>query len=228
VIIDAIIPARNEETTVATSVAAARACACVREVIVVDDGSLDATADRAREAGAKVVERPGSTGSKAHAMADGVARSDAEAFLFVDADLLGITAAHLDAICDPVVAGWATMSVGLFDYGRFWNPYVRRWPPLSGERLVPRWVWEAVPPHRRDGYTIEMRINHVIARHRCRTAVRTMTGVQHRNKRAKHGLVDGVWRTAAMYRDLVRVVWPFGEVSPRSYVYYLRALTIEG
>ncbi len=227
-IIDAIIPARNEETTVASSVSAARGCTFVREVIVVDDGSSDATVDRARDAGAKVVERPGSGGSKAHAMADGVAHSDADAFLFVDADLIGITSGHLDAICEPVVAGWATMSVGLFDYGRFWNPQVRRWPPLSGERLVPRWVWDAVPPHQRDGYTIEMRINHVIARHGCRTAVRTMTGVQHRNKRVKHGLVDGLRRTAAMYRDLVRVVWPFGDVSPRAYVHYLRALTIEG
>ena len=226
-IIDAIIPARNEETTVASSVVAALECGHVREVIVVDDGSTDATSERARDAGAKVLERPDSVGSKAHAMADGVAQSDADAFLFVDADLTGVTSAHLDAICEPVLAGRATMSVGLFDYGRFWNPQVRRWPPLSGERLVPRWVWDAVPPHKRDGYTIEMRINHVIALHRCRTAVRTMTGVQHRNKRVKHGVVDGARRTVAMYRDLAREVWPFGDVSPRTYAHYLRALTIE-
>ena len=31
-----------------------------------------------------------------------------------------------------------------------------------------------------------------------------------------------------MYRELVRVVWPFGDVSPRAYLHYLRALTIEG
>ena len=226
-IVDAIIPARNEETTVATSVTAALACAYVREVIVVDDGSVDRTADRAREAGAKVVERPDSTGSKAHAMADGVAHSDADVFLFVDADLLGITSRHLDAICEPVLTGRVTMSVGLFDYGRFWNPQVRRWPPLSGERVVPRWVWDAVPPHQRDGYSIEMRLNHVVARHRCRTAVRTMTSVHHRNKRVKHGLIDGLRRTLAMYRELARVVWPLGDVSPRTYLHYLRALTVE-
>jgi hypothetical protein len=30
-----------------------------------------------------------------------------------------------------------------------------------------------------------------------------------------------------MYRDLLGMVWPFGDVRLRSYWYYLRALTIE-
>ena len=136
--IDCIIPARDEETTVADNVSAALECRYVREVIVVDDGSTDDTADVARAAGAKVIVREDSDGSKAHAMDDGVALSDAEAILFVDADCIGLQFAHLDAICRPFVEGRAVMSLGAFDYGRFWNPLVLRWPPLTGERIVPR------------------------------------------------------------------------------------------
>lgn len=227
-VVDVVMPARDEAPTVAANVAAASACRCVREVIVVDDGSSDATAERAAAAGAKVLRRDGDGGgSKALAMALGVAASDADAILFVDADCTGLTAAHLDAVCGPYLAGRATMSVGMFDYGPLWSAVVRRLPPLSGERILPRWVFESVPPHRLRGYTIELRLDEVVVEHGGRTVVRTMPGVRHRTKRDKHGLVDGVGGTLAMYGDLARELRPFGDISWRSYTRYLRQLDVE-
>jgi glycosyltransferase involved in cell wall biosynthesis len=223
--IDVVMAARDEELTVADNVAAAKACRYVRDVIVVDDGSSDATALNAEAAGARVVRRPESGGSKAHAMEAGVAASDAPAILFVDADCTGLTSAHLDAICAPFVEGRAAMSLGAFDYGRFWNPMVLRWPPLSGERVIPRWVFEAIPPTKLDGYTIEVRINEVIAEGRLPTVARTMRGVSHRTKRVKHGRLEGIVRTWWMYRDLIALL--FGEVRWRTYWFYLRGLTVE-
>lgn len=220
--IDAVVPARNEAPTVAAVVAACRACRYVREVIVVDDGSGDGTAAIAAEAGARIVTRAG-PGSKAHAMEEGVAASDAGAVLFVDADLLGITGDHLDAICRPFVEGDAVMSIGTFDYG-FWNWLVLRFPPTTGERIVPRWVWDAVPPTKRDGYTIEMMLNEVIAEGRLRTTARVMRGVTHRTKRDKFGLAEGYRRTWRMFWQLVGLV---RVVRARTYWFYLRDLTIE-
>ena len=222
------MPARDEALTVADNVIAAKECRYVREVIVVDDGSEDDTADRAREAGAKVIVRDNAeSGSKAHAMAAGVEATDADAILFVDADCVGLTGAHLDAICTPFVEGRATMSLGAFDYGRPWNVFVLRWHPLTGERVIPRWVWDAIPPHKLDGYTIEMRINEVIAERRQKTVARTMRGVYHRTKREKLGRWDGVLRTLDMYREVVGLLWPFGDVRLRSYWFYRRGLTVE-
>src|SRR4051794_39489231 len=225
--IDVLMPARDEAPTVAANVAAAAGCRYIRDVIVIDDGSTDGTGGIAAAAGAKVIALERSHGSKARAMAHGVEASDAAAFLFVDADCTGLTSAHLDAICEPFLEGRAQLSIGAFDYGRFWNPMVLRWPPLSGERIIPRWVWDAIPPHKLDGYTIEVRINEVIAERRLHTAVRTMSGVYHRTKRVKLGRRQGLRSTWAMYRELLRIVWPIGDVRLRTYWFYLRGLSVE-
>ena len=204
-----------------------RACRYVRDVIVVDDGSTDDTASLAAAAGARVVRRKGSSGSKAHAMEAGVEACGLranDALLFVDADLLGLTVEHLDAICEPVIDRRAAMSLGTFDY-RWWNPLVLRFPPTTGERIVPRWVFDAIPPHKRDGYTIEIMINEVICEARLPTVARVMKGVTHRTKREKFGPVDGWKRTWRMFWDLW-ALW--GMVRWRAYWFYLRDLSIEG
>jgi len=224
--IDVVIPARNEVVTVAAVVEACRACRSTREVILVDDGSSDGTADAAAAAGAKVVRREaGEIGSKANALEAGVAASDAEAFLFCDADLIGLTGAHLDAICRPWIEGRAAMSVGWFDYG-MWNPLVLRLAPTTGERLVPRWLWDAVPPHKRHGYSIEIMINEVIAEDHLPTTARILHGVTHRTKRTKYGRRQG-------YRETWRMFWHLlglpitGVVRWRTFWFYIRELTVE-
>ncbi len=223
---DAVVPARNEAPTVAGVVEACRRCMYTRDVIVVDDGSSDATAENAEAAGAKVIRRdPAVPGSKAAAMHAGVEASDAEAILFVDADCLGLTAGHLDDICRPFMEGRSVMSLGFFDY-RFWNPIVLRLPPTTGERIIPRWVWEEIPPQNRKGWTIEIMINQVIAERRLPTVARTMKGVTHRTKRQKYGVVRG-------YRETWRMFWMLvglpvrGVVRWRSYWFYLQNLTVE-
>jgi hypothetical protein len=161
------------------------------------------------------------------AMAAGVAASDADAILFVDADCTDLTAAHLDAVCEPFLAGRSVMSIGAFDYGPRLNWLVLRCPPLSGERILPRWVFESIPPHHLDGYTIEVRLNEVLCEGRLPMSVRTMRGAYHRTKRDKLGRAEGLRRTWWMYRDLLSMLPPVGDVRWRTYWFYLRQTTIE-
>ncbi len=82
--ISVIIPARNEEATIASVVRDFRSAAGVHEVVVVDNNCTDRTAERARAEGARVVEerRPG-YGS---ALRAGMAAAAGDVFVLVEAD----------------------------------------------------------------------------------------------------------------------------------------------
>lgn len=110
-----VIPAKDEAERIGATVASARAIPGVRAVVVVDDGSSDATGQAARDAGALVVRHSRNRG-KAAAMetgADVVAgRVPGAALLFLDADL-GDTAANTVALTEPVLAGEADMTIAV-------------------------------------------------------------------------------------------------------------------
>jgi glycosyltransferase involved in cell wall biosynthesis len=205
--VDAVIPARNEAATIGPIVSACRGCPWVREVFVVDDGSSDDTAGRARAAGAKVLRRDGSIGSKGAAMALGLAASDAAAILFVDADLLHLRPSHLTQLHAAWSGTGVAMAVGLRDYGRL-NPLVARTPPLTGERLVARWLLDAVADEHWHGYGVELRLDALVARTGGGTAASVMRGVTQRTKRQKFGTVVGGWRTLLMAVALMRLAGP--------------------
>lgn len=83
--VTAIIPALNEEEPIGDVVRAVLRTG-VGEVIVVDNGSTDRTAERAREAGARVVSQPHQGYGRACAAGVAAVGDDCELVLFLDGD----------------------------------------------------------------------------------------------------------------------------------------------
>jgi glycosyltransferase involved in cell wall biosynthesis len=83
--VSVVIPAYNESASIAEVVSVLRSAAAWREIIVVDDGSTDATADRATSAGATLVRHPYNKGNGA-SVKSGIRRATGEYVLIVDAD----------------------------------------------------------------------------------------------------------------------------------------------
>jgi len=82
--ISVVIPAFNEQEAI-SAVVGRLAAGGFREVVVVDDGSSDATAERAERAGARVVRHPYNKGNGA-AVKTGIREATGEVVLLMDAD----------------------------------------------------------------------------------------------------------------------------------------------
>lgn len=80
-----IIPAFNEAPVIAQVIAGLASAAAWREIIVVDDGSGDGTAEAARAAGARVVRHPYNKGNGA-SVKSGIREARGEFILVIDAD----------------------------------------------------------------------------------------------------------------------------------------------
>jgi glycosyltransferase involved in cell wall biosynthesis len=80
-----IVPALNEEGAIAEVIARLQSGGAWHEIIVVDDGSTDATGERARAAGAIVVRHPYNKGNGA-AVKSGIRKATGDIVLIVDGD----------------------------------------------------------------------------------------------------------------------------------------------
>jgi glycosyltransferase involved in cell wall biosynthesis len=110
-IIDIITPAFNEQDNI-VALLEAIPTGVFRKVIVVDNGSTDATADLAREHGAIVVSEPRRGYGNACLAGLAYARSDPPTVVaFIDADLADDPTKLID-VCGPVAAGEADMVIG--------------------------------------------------------------------------------------------------------------------
>jgi glycosyltransferase involved in cell wall biosynthesis len=186
----AVIPAKDEAERIAATVAAARTVADV--VVVVDDGSRDATAAEAEQAGALVVRHSRNRG-KAAAMESGArAVPDVDLLLFLDADLQETAAeAHLlvAAVRDGYDCAIANLppAEGAGGHGfvvRLARDGIRAATgftanqPLSGQRCLTRQAYASALPLAK-GFGVETAMTIALLRSGCRV-IEVPTAMAHR------------------------------------------------
>lgn len=151
-----IIPAYNEEATVAKVVNVAKELSYVDEVIVINDGSYDKTAEEAKFAGANVISHTSNQG-KGAAIKTGFRHSKGDIIAFIDADIYNLTSDKIHMIVNPILEGKTDITKTKFmrESGRvteltakpllkFFFPEVNFEQPLSGQFAGRRSVLEKI------------------------------------------------------------------------------------
>jgi hypothetical protein len=202
-----IIPAFNEEQRILTVLAAAKASKLATQLIVVDDGSQDHTAEVARTvAGIQVIRLKKNQG-KGGAMVKGVQATKATILAFVDADLAGLTGQHIDDIIRPLLLDQCDMCVGIFRGGKVWSDMAQRVAPyLSGQRAMKRELFEAVPIMSELRMGVEWALTNAADRRKAKVVRVILRGVSNCAKEQKMGLVSGLRARGLMYKEITEAM----------------------
>ena len=143
--VSVIIPAYNEQDTVAKVVEVVKNVSIVDEIIVVNDGSSDNTEAEAIKAGARVINHETNKG-KGQALYTGYKQAECDIIAFIDADIYNLTSAKVYSMIKPILEGKTDITKTKFarESGRvteltakpllnFFFPEISFEQPLSGQ-----------------------------------------------------------------------------------------------
>jgi len=204
--ISAIIPAYNEESTIADVIKTVKKIPEINTVIVVSDGSTDRTVAVARAQKAKVYQLKKNIG-KGGAIKRGFEKTDSDILLFLDADLIGLKTEHIYSLINPIRKNLADMTIGVFSQGRlltdlpqFLTPY------LSGQRAIKREIIDMIPHLDLLKYGLEVTITQLVKKHDFKVSQVKLNNLTQRIKEEKYGLVEGVKKRLQMYLDIIKQI----------------------
>jgi glycosyltransferase involved in cell wall biosynthesis len=209
-----IIPAYNEGRRIAQVLKVVTNHPLVDEVIVVDDGSTDGTAQIAAGFRAvRVISKLANRG-KSRAVCDGIRASRGAILLLLDADLEGLSPQHLTDLIVPVAKDDADFSISL--RGNALLPWrLIGLDYVSGERVLNRDIFagqlekiEALP-----GFGLEVYMNELVVMRRHRIKVVPWDDVSSPYKSRKYGFWKGMLADIGMLVDIAQTVSPAGSAS---------------
>ncbi len=205
----AIVPCFNEVSRISRILTPLAASRFVDEIIVVDDGSTDRTPEFVRRSYPRVhLIRNSRNRGKSAAIFKGVSASRSEAVFFIDADLIGLTASHIDTAVAVFFKNRLDMLL-LPVRSEHFNVYYQAvgWNIMAtGERIVKK---SLLIPHLHaplTGYALEMFLNHLAVIHNWKTDIIFWKPGQPApvspSKSKKIGLLQGVWGDIKMLNEV--------------------------
>jgi len=213
-----VIPAYNEAPRIGKVLETLRRVNDLTAIIVVDDGSTDGTAGVVLEHKAfdsrLHLLRLWPNQGKAAAMVAGAESAPTDLLAFLDADLIGLTPAHVKQLMAPVLAGRCDMAVALFRKGRLYTDLSHVvLPSVSGQRCL-RWsdypgIADLDPQE--IGYGAEMVLDGQARKEGIRCEHVIWHGMTHVTKEEKLGMRRGVrsrlFANAEIARWYLRNLW---------------------
>ncbi|MEJ8803555.1 glycosyltransferase family 2 protein [Pontibacter sp. H249] len=202
-----LIPCFNERERISQVLDVIVGTNCIHQVICVDDGSEDGTAEFIQEYWPQVeIVRLSQNHGKTAAIAKGITYVRHDVLLMMDADLQGLQKDELEAALEAYTQ---YNSIDMIIMRRVNSPWFVKWYRsdvlLSGERILRTSDLQQVLKQKLKCYQLEVAINRYMLRHK--KVVRWMPwSAINTYKVDKLGVIDGSRKEFKMYVDIVNYV----------------------
>jgi glycosyltransferase involved in cell wall biosynthesis len=201
-----VIPAYNEENNIGNVLKVLVGIKMLDEIIIVDDGSIDRTAEIAGSYGVKVIKLKDNLG-KGGAMMEGVKLASYPNILFLDADLIGLKEEHIIKLIRPVIEEGYMMTVGVFEHGRIATDLAQFVAPfLSGQRVVRKELFSRISNLDATRFGVEVALTKYAKDNHLPVKEVILEGLTHVMKEEKLGLIKGFVARMKMYWDIAKFV----------------------
>ncbi len=203
--VTAVVPAYNEQPRIGGVLSALLRARHISEIIVVDDGSSDGTADFVKKMFPSVnclvneINR-----GKAFSMSRGVKESSGGIIFFCDADLTGLAPETVDALVLPIIENKYDMYIGIRN-----NKMQKSFLPFalnSGERAIRKELWKKLPDFYKHRFRIEVGLNYMVRYSTKKGIGYTVMPYYQTLKEKKYGFWKGQRQRFGMNVDVV-VAW---------------------
>lgn len=204
-----IVPAHNEADHIDSVLGVLSAVDRISEIIVVDDGSWDDTANKVQNAAAldkriRLIRHSRNLG-KGQAIHTARSVTKAPILLLLDADLAGLKPMQVLSLIEPVVSQKMDMTLGLFTGGKLLTDFSHLATPwLTGQRCIRSSILDELDANAASGYGFETALTLAADRKGWRTGIVWLRGVWHPPSEFHHGLLQGIWQRIRMYFQIAR------------------------
>ncbi|MCH9021690.1 MAG: alpha/beta fold hydrolase, partial [Planctomycetes bacterium] len=184
----AIVPSYNEAERIGDVLKALSATKLLQEIVVVDDGSQDNTAEVVQGFPKVTYLRNETNRGKSYSMERGVQATRSGVIFFCDADLHDLTPEIVEQIIRPVMQDEIGMYIGIRHntMQRIFTPFAIN----SGERALRRETWEQLPSYYKHRYRVEVGLNNFV-RHQGKGVGYRSFNYYQTLKETKYGIVKG-------------------------------------
>ncbi len=200
----AIIPAYNEATRISTVLETVLSCSLIDETIVIDDGSIDETAQEAASLPVKLIRLSQNMG-KGAALQLGLEEAPYAAYyIFLDADLLYLNHEHIEALLSPLKADTPpSMTIGVFKAGNknSVNLAQKYFSVLNGQRGLRRDFVEILPELKWSRFGVEVLLTRFAQLAQRTVHYPELEGITHVTKEEKLGFYKGFLYRLQMFQE---------------------------